>query len=436
MRTGSVFNDLPDRDLYPAIGLRTAHEHIHTNFGETLFKYDIDAHVAQVKLKAWRDIQSNTLVQCRPSPDNTTYQLKSVEIPKNDVTSAASRARDESLGGLMADLVLDYLVFRGYANTAKRFKEQVEKRVTNMPSSATAPPPSTTTNGESSMDIDEDESIPDVVLDAMDHRSNIMKAVSKGDIETALSLITTHFPRSLAYDNGLVEFKLRCRRFVELILDAYEAKRRLAREAEADATGAVAAEGAFAMDIDEDEHTFAPQTYGTSSWTVNGGTTPSGKGKGKQTARRRSSASRPSGRASSRNRAGNGSLISPISPSISGGNNSEVIEHMQKVLDYGTALSKDWESDERPWVKEMLKKTLGLVAYDEPYEDPRSKDLVSHEARLELADEVNKAILGTCTCYSTIGSLTRSSHDHQDYYAVSGTAVSAYRDHDRSIRSD
>jgi len=71
---------------------------------------------------------------------------------------------------------------------------------------------------------------------------------------------------------------------------------------------------------------------------------------------------------------------------------------MQKVLDYGTALSKDWESDERPWVKETLKKTVGLVAYDEPYVDPRSKDLVSHEARLELADEVNKAILGAFTC--------------------------------------
>jgi hypothetical protein len=79
---------------------------------------------------------------------------------------------------------------------------------------------------------------------------------------------------------------------------------------------------------------------------------------------------------------------------------------------------------------------LGLVAYDEPYEDPRSKDLVSHEARLELADEVNKAILGTFTCYSVIDSLTSYSHNRQDYYAVYRTAISAYGDDDRSIRSN
>lgn len=396
---GSVFHDLPDRELYPAIGLRTTNEHVHTNFGESQFKYDIDAHVAQVKLKAWRDVQNNTMVQCRPSQDKQTYQLTSVELPKNDVSSPASRAREEGLSGVMADLVLDYLVFRGYATTARRFKEQVERRATSASSTSaavqsTALPTSST--GEASMNIDDDDST-SRTFEAMDNRSSIVKAITKGDMETALSQINTYFPRSLTYDNGLIEFKLRCRRFVELILDAYEAKRRLAREADsavADGAGAgtVAAEGAFAMDLDEEEHT-APQPYAAPTWSVNGSAT-SAKGKGKQTARRRSSASRPSGRASSRNRTGNGSLIAPISPAASGGNNSEVIEHMQRVLDYGIALSKDWENDERAIVKERLKKTLGLVAYENPYEDDRSKDLVSHEARLELADEVNKAILG------------------------------------------
>jgi Ran-binding protein 9/10 len=201
---------------------------------------------------------------------------------------------------------------------------------------------------------------------------------------------------------------LRCRRFVELILEACEAKRRISRDADTSVTdaagsGAVAAEGANAMDLDnEEDFPLSPASH-ASPWSVNGGaigipiTSPTTKSKGKQTARRRSSASRPSGslvRASSRTRGGTGSLISPMAPSVSREETSEVAEYMQRLLDYGTSLSKDWEGDERVFVREHLRKTVGLVAYEDPYLNSRSKELVSPEARLELAEEVNKAILG------------------------------------------
>ena len=75
---------------------------------------------------------------------------------------------------------------------------------------------------------------------------------------------------------------------------------------------------------------------------------------------------------------------------------TQVIKYMERVLDYGMRFTKDWESDTRPFVKEQLRRTLGLVAYEDPYTDPRGKDLVSEDARLHLAEEVNRIILREC----------------------------------------
>lgn len=402
-----VFSNLPDHDLYPALGLRTANERVRTNFGETPFRFDIEAYVAQVKLKVWRDIQDNTLARCRPSPDGVTYQLDSAEVLKknarDDEVTRALKVKEESLNGAMADLIIEYLMFQGYASTARQFHQALLRK---------AAPVDNPTEREGSMEVDE-ESRPNVrtALDTTEQRARIMSAIVRGDIDTALTLLKALFPASLSYDGGLVHFKLRCRRFVELILEAYEAKRRVSKEAENAAhdmagSGAVAAEGANAMDLDDEEDFPLSPASHSSPWNINGGgigtgivpimPSPTNK-KGKQPARRRSSASRPSGslvRATSRTRGtGTGSLISPM-PSVSREESSEVIEYMQRVLDYGTKLSKDWEGDERPFVRELLRRTVGLVAYEDPYSNVRSKELVAPEARLELADEVNKAILG------------------------------------------
>jgi hypothetical protein len=406
--TAPVFNNLPNHDLYPALGLRTANEHVRTNFGDSPFRFDIDAHVAQIKVKAWRDIHDNTLARCRPNPDGRSYQIDSLSVSKKnareDEVSRALKVKEENLGGSMADLVLEYLMFQGYASTARQFHEALVRNPAPVKSRSEA-----LTSTEESMDIDDDTK-PGVraAFDTAEQRARIMGAVIRGDIDTAITLMKTLFPSSLAYDGGLVHFKLRCRRFVELILEAYEAKRRISKEADTSVpdvagSGAVATEGANAMDLDNEEGFPLSPTSRTPPWSINGGaigvpiTSPTTKSKGKQPARRRSSASRPSGslvRANSRTRGGTGSLISPMAPSVSREETSEVAEHMQRLLDYGTSLSKDWEGDERQFVRDQLRRTVGLVAYEDPYLNARSKELVSPEARLELAEEVNKAILG------------------------------------------
>lgn len=379
---GSVFSNLPNRDLYPAIGLRTAHEHIRTNFGSEPFKYDIETHIADVKLKAWRDVQTGTQVLSRPSEDKQTYVLKTVDARKGSEGSRgilegrerALRRQEESLQGVMADLVLDWLVYRGYGESARKFVEGIKARSHSIP-----PEPSTSTE---SMDVDSPPT--HTPFSTMTHRAEISASILAGDIQQAHNLVNSYFPEALVVDGKILEFKLRCRRFVELILNAYDVKRKAGKEGE-DAVdgaggggGAVAEEGANAMDLDDDFST------STNTWGVNGAS----KGKGKATTRprRRSSSSRP-GRASSRTRS-NG-LLSPLPSSA---DSSAVIDAIQKVLDYGTKLSADWEGDERSWVKESLRRTVGLVAYEDPWE--RDREVVGEEGRVRLADEVNRVILG------------------------------------------
>ncbi|KAG8812634.1 hypothetical protein FRC17_001927 [Serendipita sp. 399] len=407
---GTVFSDLPDRDVYPALGLRTSNEHVQANFGGSPFLFDIDAYVAQVKLKAWKDVQNHTLVRSRIDPGGTEYLLQSVERPirvhSEDGRSRAIREQDESLKGATADMVFDYLISQGYATTAKRFREQLVQRIASHStamSTHTVPHPPV---DEASMEVDARGKTQQSRFSDMDQRAFIMKAIIQGDIETAISIMQTKYPSSLTYDEGIVYFRLRCRRFVELSLEAYEAKRRVTKEPEAltrGGTGAghVASEGAFAMDLDDDELSAissASIAPAAASWALNGSSTT--KAKGKQTARRRSSASRRSGsqpRASSRSHGGPGSLISPAT---AGASSDEFIEYMQKVLEYGKQLQDDWDQDQRQSVKDQLWRTLGLVAYEDPYTDPRIQDLVSQEARIQLAEEVNRAILATNTGFA------------------------------------
>jgi len=64
---------------------------------------------------------------------------------------------------------------------------------------------------------------------------------------------------------------------------------------------------------------------------------------------------------------------------------------LREAIAYGKALQRDYKDDARPEVRAISKKTLGIVAYN----DPQSADsgLSGHEARVTLANELNKAIL-------------------------------------------
>jgi Ran-binding protein 9/10 len=435
---GSVFSDIPEQDLYPAIGLRTSNESVRTNFGDSPFCFDIDAHVAQIRLKAWKDVESNTLASPKLNQNGTSYHFKAGEAPKgnplDDGPARALRMQEENLQPPMADVIMDYLVINGFGRTARAFQNQLSRRTGAKDTKQVSNP------SVDSMDVDDHIEYQDrSIFEAMERRTQINRLIVSGDIDAALSSVRAYFPDSLTYDSGLIEFKLRCRRFIELVLEAHGVKK--SRGADTDTliadgagAGAVAAEGANSMDLDDDENDFMSSAPHGSSWALNGSgpTTFSlaNKAKGKQT-RRRSSGSRPGstqGRASSRGRRGSDSLINPTSSS------PEVIKRLERVLEYGTTLQQEWERDERQFIKDKLHETLGLLAFDNPVEDPRSKELVSQEARLELAEDVNKAILGKdetkSHCLGLL--LTSCSHNPWRHWFIFGTTLSTYGDNHAS----
>lgn len=408
----TVFNDLPERDIYPALGLRTPDEQVRTNFGESAFEFDIASYVAQIKLNAWRDVQTNTVVRSQSVQEvdrRPAYRFIASPAARkyhpDDAQAKALRIQEENLTAPMADLVLDYLIYHGYANSASALQKQISQRASGEIKVPTIEGRAEAIldvdqlaekdDGSISMEIDDDDSTN--LYDDVRRRAQVMNAIRTGDIEAAFNTLSKRYPIALTYENRIIEFKLRCRRFVELVLEAHRARRRHSRETDAttmDGSGAVAIEGANGMDLDDDDE------HSNVSWgigAVNGSGTPTirapSKGKGKQTTRRRSSASRPPPSASARTPSRARGLASPMSPTASRREIEESAAMMESVLNYGTSLQQDWQADPRVAVRDQLQKTIGLVAYEDPETDGRAKDLVSLQARLDLAEEVNAAIL-------------------------------------------
>ena len=66
-----------------------------------------------------------------------------------------------------------------------------------------------------------------------------------------------------------------------------------------------------------------------------------------------------------------------------------------KALAYGQSLQWEYRGDKREEVVNLFQRSASLLAFTDPLQaDRETGALVSHESRLELANELNKAILG------------------------------------------
>jgi len=67
---------------------------------------------------------------------------------------------------------------------------------------------------------------------------------------------------------------------------------------------------------------------------------------------------------------------------------------LNEAINYGQTLSKNHQSDPRPELQQLFKKTFGIVAWEDPLEAGGAiADIVGHNSRIALAHEVNQAIL-------------------------------------------
>jgi len=494
--SGHVFKDLPEHGLYPAIGLRTTNEQIRTNFGDAPFKFDIETYVADVRLKTWRTIQSLTWIQAREDTERSVHDVK-VTSPPSSVLPAANisgeldhvRRQHENTGHLMANIICNYLAHEGYVNTATVLQQQLAKRrekeaVTSgmstpkqQSTSELAPGASILStrqaNGDMEVDFDlttdDDEvsntvaprslhefltshpaipSVPIPTTPAEDtrYRRRIMDQILNGEIEEALKSLKEKYPKVLLADDGLVQFRLRCQRFADMVLSTAEQLKVIRAQAEGrypyhhqareDIGGDVATEGANSMDLDEEEP--APLTSPMSvrfgrplappgTATMNGGSNSSSlaagisslsalraAAKGKQTTARRPSSSprspvrirRPSHGSNHGHPQGLLTSLPPPTTSLAAQRQSE--ELLSRVWNYGQQLQTEFGPDQRLEVQDLLKRTVGIVAYQDPANNPQTRELVGFEAKVTLAEDVNRAILGElwwCACEVTDGKI-------------------------------
>ncbi|PCH33036.1 SPRY-domain-containing protein [Wolfiporia cocos MD-104 SS10] len=433
-----LFDNIPtNTPLFPSVGMRHSGESIRVNFGATPFRYAIEDYVRMRKDKVWdgimrdgkdwdpsKDIDDESGgmdVDEEGSPDVKRVLVEGVGKKASPVVDAETRAT-------LHKLVLSYLEHHGYARTARAFRSQVArdnsldplplapvKREDAMdtddypkPSTSGSKPISISslvhgpTHGgydNASSDFDDlDPSDPETR--DLQMRLSILNAVRAGDIDRALEGLHTHYPSAAEAQEGLLLFRLRCRKFVELVLAASAAFRRV-KDAEKDAAhrdagaemGADGAapelDGEGAMDVDDPSpEALSPSVLGDA---------PTGAHKSAVVA-----------------------SLSEIAKSA-----------LHEALAYGQGLEADYKADNRPTVRLHLRRTFGVVAYDDPENAGGDVGaMAGQEARVELAGEVNQAILESQgrPVHPALETLYRQTGACLVHLGLNGTGAAAYAD--------
>lgn len=309
--------------------------------------------------------------------------------------------------GPINQLVLSYLSHHGYAKTARAFQAQCERRgglgrspsavdsgVAPLPVPAPAEP---TRSDDVDIDMDMDLTSPsktsppgllrapasntNTTFDGwgpgmhdgdIELRTRIVNSVICGDIDTALEETQRWHPKVLEKEEGLMRFKLRCRKFVELILEAAELKKKMNDEngaagewKEGAETGSVGVDG---MDVDD----YVGDGIGTNGYSTTLSAIPI-KVKRKQS-------------------------VSSHHPGSTNAAAAQYESALSSAISYGQTLQSDYKTDSRPEVRAIFKRTFGVVAYEDPLEaGGEAAEVAGHEARIALATELNQDILRKST---------------------------------------
>ncbi|KAI5120556.1 hypothetical protein M0805_000284 [Coniferiporia weirii] len=407
---GYAFDNIGQDDevIFPAVGLRTLQENIRVNFGQEQFKYDIDTHVHCARERTWEKLQT-TSVKWRLDEARDIFELE-MDRAARDMSATSANAlpiiatvkaevkqepQEEEFVPIelppdysepINKLVMSYLQHHGFERTASAFGAQmkIKKKKAGAASrlmlhekeepdvdikmeTDDCMPEPTIGDYDGPFDFDglKRESSPDT----QQPRQRVVNAVLTGDIDLVLRLTQELFPSVLEMDDGFLHLKLKCRKFVELMLHTSDALQDVKNET-AIKESEIALTEAGKMDVD-DEGPRSP-INGLSSSDV---PTDDSRSAPVFSPRMERSSSRTS-----------------PSPAV-----VRYQTALSEALAYGKALHAEnprVDSGTRPEELALLKTTFSLVTYD----DPRTaggevQALASQEARARLAQEVNQAIL-------------------------------------------
>lgn len=378
-------------DLYPSVGLRTQGEGIRANFGHEPFKYDIDSHVHRSREKVWEKIQGAPVKWLLDeSRDIFEFRQDVGADGKSEVKKEQNGDDDFVPIKLPPDysepidkLVLSYLQHHGYEQTANALKAQIdakEKKSCIEQISRSDVDIKMETDGldELGGPLSLGQSLGDQESNAMRSRQQVVNAVLSGDIDLVLRLLKNLFPSVLDLDDGFLHLKLKCRKFIELMLhisDLHELVEQqggsqiLEKKEEAKIKGGKSeiVQDGRDMEVDEDTTPWPPTNgfeIGHKSVTSHTEVIPVQS----PSMKRSPSQSKPSPATIAYNTA------------------------LSEALAYGRALHA--ENPTRPEAQALLRKAFSLISYDNPRKaGGEVQVLISQEARVALAQEVNQAIL-------------------------------------------
>ncbi|KJZ76329.1 hypothetical protein HIM_04411 [Hirsutella minnesotensis 3608] len=306
VKLGVAFHDVVRSKLYPTVSLKKPGEHILVNFGQMPFVYNIDDMMREQREKVQRDIEMADTSRLEPGMSETD---------------------------LIQTLVLQFLQHDGYVETARAFAEDMktQKQALNLD-------PNAKVDG---VNIKDEE-------DA-NNRQRIRRAILEGDIDRGLKYTNAYYPQVLQ-DHEDVFFKLRCRKFIEMVRKA--AQMRAAGESKkSNGHGQYPA----SQDMDVDLNGSGDMTWDETMDTD-----------------------------------GTEQL-------------SELMALEQNMLEYGQALEAQYANDPRKEVSSALGEIWALVAYSNPLKEPQVSHLLDKKGRAVVAEELNSAIL------SSLGKSSRAS---------------------------
>jgi hypothetical protein len=287
----TAFHDVTTKGkLYPSISLKKQGEHIRANFGQAPFVFNIDDVVRAQSEKVRSEIEAADTTQLEPN------------LGESDLIQA---------------LVLQFLQHDGYVETARAFSEDMKAQ-------------------KEALNVDPDVTVPGINIkddEDANNRQRIRRAIMEGDIDRALKYTNAYYPQVLR-DNEEVHFRLRCRKFIEMVLKAAQLKNasELGRNNGLDTASQE-------MDVDE------------------------------------------------------GADWSATMDMDSGSNAARVQQLEHEMLNYGQSLDAEYQADTRKEVHQVLQEIWGLVAYENPLKEPKVSHLLDRRGRVAVAEEVNSAIL-------------------------------------------
>ncbi|KAI7874237.1 SPRY-domain-containing protein [Lichtheimia hyalospora FSU 10163] len=254
----------------------------------------------------------------------------------------------------MDQLVLSYLVYQGYMKTAQAAIKNIEHVTSRSLRLSHA--------GSEPNDREEKD---------MYARQSIRTAVLAGNVDRALELVQEHFSHNLEEmtDGQNILFELKCRKLVEMMREY--SKRHARREKMPQKTN-----GHMKSKTTMQKHGDTSQPGEDMDIDSNGYDSSTSK-----RVRATSSGTNTNGGA-------NGFMDSGLV--LSDDEASETM--LEDIMAYGKALQNEYQSDQRPEIRQRLKEVFSLFAYSDPTTSPMAY-LMDDSGRQELANRLNAAML-------------------------------------------